>query len=116
MTHHEIKSSLDREAANSAMQRDGHKVPSVTHLFMDSSNEIIGAYSIDYAPVVLLWMRTDVTGLVSFRALTRIRHELRKLGHKRMILPIEPSSPYYGYMQGLGLDNLGQGELFIGEI
>jgi hypothetical protein len=116
MTHHEILTPIDVDAAIIAMERDGHHIPSVTHFFMDDNDRITGAYSLAYAPVGFFWMRTGSTGLASFRALTLIRHELRERGHARMILPIQSSSPYYGYMQGLGLDNLGQGELFIGKI
>ncbi len=98
------------------MAKDGHNVPSVSHYFLMEDKGVVGAYSVLYAPVVFFWMRSDMTGITSFRGLALVRQTLREMGHKRMILPIETSSPYFEYLTGLGLNHLGKGELFIGEI
>ena len=99
-----------------AMEADGHNVPCVTHYFLNNERECVGAFSVAYAPVLFFWMRGDQSGIASFRAMVFARHEIRKLGHHRIILPIQTNSPYYPYMEGLGLRHLGKGEIFIGEI
>lgn len=103
-------------AVQKLMARTGHNVPCVSHMLLNTEGGIIGAFSVAYAPVLFFWMHCDQTGLASFRGLSHARQVLRDMGHHRMILPTEASSPYFEYLEGLGLSCLGKGELFIGEI
>jgi hypothetical protein len=111
-----IADAAEMQVVQDTMDEDGHNVPSVSHYFIIENEGVVGAFSVAYAPVVFFWMQTGVTGITSFRAITLVRKTLREMGHHRMILPIEESSPYFEYLTGLGLTHLGKGELFIGEI
>lgn len=97
-----------------AMEADGgHNVPCVSHALIGSDWTLWGAFSVVYAPALFFWMDTRKgTGLAALRGLRLAQAELRKLGHKRILLPIQPSSPYYPWVRSIGFTLIGPCELF----
>lgn len=96
-----------------AMLEDGHGVPNPTHI-VESGNQLIGAFSLAYAPVLFFWMSTTrADRLTSHRAFCAAQDILKDMGHSKPILLIQESSPFYPYIERLGFGFIGKGEVFI---
>jgi hypothetical protein len=104
----------DMARVQAAMAEDGgHNVPCVTHALIGDDGEIWGAFSVVYAPALFLWMDTRKgTGLGSMRAMKLAKAEFRRLGHRRILLPVQTDSPFYPWVQSLGFVPIGPCELF----
>ncbi|GEM_PF-4700912 len=116
MKTYQITTPVESAYVHNLMVMDGHNVPCVSHAVSDDQGQIIAAFSTVYAPAVFMWVHSAQTPMVSFKVFCHIRQTMRDLGHARIILPTETTSPYYQYLERLGLTRLGAGELFIGEI
>lgn len=97
-----------------AMAADGgHNVPCVSHALIGQDGTIWGAFSVVYAPALFFWMDTRKgTGLASLRGLKAAREEFRRLGHRRILLPIQADSPFYPWVRSIGFSPIGPCELF----
>jgi hypothetical protein len=107
--------SPDRMAeVQAAMAADnGHNVPCVSHELIDDSGRLRGAFTVVYAPVLFFWMDTRCGHpLASARGIRAARAELVRLGHHRIILPIQRDSPYYPFVASIGFLPMGAWELF----
>ena len=95
------------------MEADGHGVPQPTHLFRDGT-ELIGAFSVAYAPCLFFWMHSGRgSAFSSFKAFRDALGTLHDMGHPNPILLIEPNSPFYKYLPRLGYGVAGQGEIWM---
>lgn len=95
------------------LEEDGHSIPSPTHIVWNGT-QIIGAYSLAYAPCLFFWMHsTRATKFDSYRAFSKATATLEQMGHSKPILIIENSSPFYEFLNRLGYSILGKGEIFM---
>lgn len=105
-------------AIEAQMAEDGHSLPGgpATHALV-SATGIYGAFSVRDLPVVWLWVDTR-TGepLASWRAWREVERVTKGLGCPRIVLPIEPSSPFYPFIQRMGFIPIGPCELFFKSI
>lgn len=104
----------DLSAIEAAMDADGHGCPGgVTHGLWDDAGRLHGAVSLTYAPVVFVWMDTHRhSPLGCARAFRLVEQEVRRLGHPRMLLPIQTESPFHQYIGSLGYELVGPCELW----
>lgn len=107
-----IKVEELRSEVEAVMLADGHSFPSPTHYFVDEG-AIIGALGLGFAPVLFMWMHsTKATKLHSYRAHLEAIRILQELGHTRILLPIQPASPFCSFIDRLGYHKLGDCQLF----
>ena len=99
---------------HAAMLADGgHNVPCVTHVLIGSDESIWGAFSVAYAPTLFFWANTRKSNaLGSLRGMRMAVAEFRRLGHRRILLPIQVDSPFYPWARSIGLSPIGPCELF----
>jgi hypothetical protein len=97
-----------------AMAADGgHNVPCVSHALFDTAGALRGAFSTVYAPALFLWMDSrNGHAMTSLRAMKVIQGEFRRLGHRRILLPIQSDSPFYPWVRSIGFSPIGPCELF----
>jgi hypothetical protein len=101
------------------MAQDGHGVPDVTHSLVADDGEIVGAFSDEYMPVLWFWMRSNRWNpLACFRAFKLIEGMWHSRGHSRIVLPIQPESPFYQWVghEKINFQHLGSGEIWIKKI
>ena len=97
------------------MRLDGHGVPRPTHAVLsDDGKEVIGAYSLHFAPCLFFWMHTKRgTAITSYRALRGALGQITELGYETPLLLIQRESPFYPYVKKMGFRTMMAGELMI---
>lgn len=106
----------ERAALEARMDQEGHSCPFATHVFIDDTGAIVGAFSTACAPVLFFWMTTDKAhGMACVRAFQLANATFKALGHPRMLLPIQPDSPFHPFIKRLGFLPMGPVELHIKE-
>lgn len=102
-------------AVEAQMREDGHQLPggAATHV-LEAAMGIYGAFSVRDLPVVWFWMDTRTKEpLASWRAWREVERVARELGCHRIVLPIEPNSPFYPFVKRMGFIPIGSCELFF---
>ena len=113
MNIYAIESAMEHDILTTAMQEDDHNIPSPTHI-VESGNHIIGAFSIAYAPVLFFWMsETRADRLTSYKAFKTAMELIKAKGFDNVILPIHPDSPFYSFINKLGFEFVGAGEIYM---
>jgi hypothetical protein len=75
---------------------------------------IYGAFSVRDLPVVWFWMDTRTSEpLASWRAWREVERVAKEHGCKRIVLPIDPDSPFYPFIKRMGFLPIGPCELFF---
>lgn len=97
---------------NQVAQADGHMTVYPTH-YIEKNNEVIGSASV-HGPFVVLWMHTRRATVVdSVKVIGDIEKLLVSRGHEFAIVPITTNSPFYPFMERLGLKKLCNMSLFL---
>lgn len=113
MTAHQIKSSEEFEGLVEEMAGDSHSCFLPTHILKDEQGKIAGAFSTACAPVLFFWIHSSRRNpLAAAHAYALAEQEIRLLGHARILLHLEKSSPFYPYLTKVGYDVLGEVTLF----
>lgn len=74
---------------------------------------VLGAFSVRDLPVVWFWMDTRTSEpLASWRAWREVERVAKELGCQRIVLPIEPQSPFYPFVTRMGFTLIAPCELF----
>ena len=113
----EINTPEKSDEVHGLIKKDGHEVPCVSHTMEDSQGRIYGAFSACYAPVLFLWMDSNQHNpLAAFRAYMLIEKMWKANGHKRILICINPESPFYKWTEKARFQSLGWYELMTKQL
>lgn len=112
-----IETPDESDAVHAAMLADGgHHVPCVSHFF-EVDGKIVGAFSVAYAPCLFFWYDSAPKHAIgSARAFKQAVQAIKALGCKRVIVLINPESPFYRWIPKIGFTFLASNELWKLEI
>jgi len=105
------------DALHSAMllgliEKSGHSLPSVTHHLKMDDGYVTGAFCDEFMPVLFLWLDPDRWNpLAAFRAWKLIQLHYKTRGCEKMIIAIQPDSPFYYWAKKAGMPTLGDYQL-----
>lgn len=114
MTIQQIESEAMMEHVIDEMRKDGHGVPSPTHVVLGDGGSVIGSYSLAYAPCLFFWMHTKrANALSSYRALKRAIMDVLDETGRPAVLIVETESVYLPFIERMGHVKLGSGNVYI---
>ena len=97
-----------REAMMSRLQDQGHYLPDISHFLVMDNGDLIGAIDVQYQPCLFLWMDEEVWNpLAAFRAWKQIQAMWKDKGWPKMLIAIQPESPFYHWAKETGFEVIG---------
>lgn len=113
MTSHQILTHEEFDGLTEEMASDSHSCFLPTHILKDDQGRTAGAFSTACAPVLFFWVHSSRHNAVAAaHAYALAEQEFRRLGHDRILLHLESSSPFYPYLVKVGYESLGDMTLF----
>lgn len=117
MTSHQILTREEFEGLTEEMAGDLHSCFLPTHILKDDQGKIAGAFSTACTPVLFFWIHSSRHNPVAAaHAYALAEQEFRRLGHTRIILHLEKTSPFYPYITKVGYEILGDVTMFTKEL
>lgn len=111
-----IRTQDEYNSVVAASKQDGHGLIAPTH-FATKDGEIVGAGSLGVVPSAFFWSHgTKSTSRDSWQMLTVAENVMAEAGIRKLLLPCQPSSPFYKYMEAFGYASIGDARLFVKEL
>lgn len=91
------------------MEEQGHTLPEITHILVDSDDNYMGALDAGKIPMLFLWMdETRWNPIAAYRAWKLILDLWSDLGHDQIVIAIQEDSPFHYWAIQAGSSPLGE--------
>lgn len=114
MEAREITTPVESASVHAAMLADGgHSVPCVSHALYDAAGRLVGAFSVAHAPLLFFWYDSRQPSPIGCaRGFALAVEAIRRTGARRVMVAVQPDSPFYRWLPKLDASCIWSGEVW----